>query len=139
MKPTSDVNVGSMTETAHHPMEKLREQWVRDLIERLSRDMKFVGVYNCVVGIISSMSIIGAIWGIPIIFYGVRAVEAAKASRDFNHNGNIDALIVAFDKMRSYFFINKVLAIVNLILVAAYFFVVIFFLNMALWPETVLS
>lgn len=90
------------------------------IIPKMKSDMKFVGLFSIIYGGLTCLSIIGAIVGIPLLIMGLRLREAADAFGQFDALDDRDALRRAFEKQRSYFYINKILIIIGLVLFALY-------------------
>ena len=92
------------------------------MIDLMVKDMKFVGVFTIIYGIITCLGCITAAIGIPMIFAGIRLKESADfylayASANMN---NPDLLMQAFEKQRKFFNIQKILIIISLILFGLY-------------------
>ncbi len=88
--------------------------------EKMVKDMKFVGIFAIIYGVIACLTIIGAIFGVPYIFIGIRLREAGDHFLQHTKAGNEQDLVAAFQKQGSSFFITKVLIIIGLILFALY-------------------
>jgi hypothetical protein len=97
------------------------------LVSDMVRNMKFVGIWNIIVGVINCITCIGAIVGIPIIFAGMRLRESAEAFRVFSQSGMTDqnSLQTALERQSRFFFIFKVLIIIGIILVVIEFLALI--------------
>ena len=95
------------------------------LFSQMIRDMKFVGMFSIIYGAITSLSIIGALMGVPLIFVGVRMRDAADYFQAYQMTKDRTALINAFDAQAKFFKITKILIIVSIILMISYFIVVI--------------
>ncbi|MFC1477754.1 DUF5362 domain-containing protein [candidate division KSB1 bacterium] len=80
----------------------------------MASDMKFVGIMSIVYGAFSCLNCIGAIWGIPIIFAGIRLREAAEKFDEFLRTNTADHLESAFERQGRCFFIVKVLLIISI-------------------------
>lgn len=89
-------------------------------VEDMVRHMKFVGLFIIIVGGFYCLSIIGAIVGVPIIFCGMRAREAADAFLRYHQTQDPNALSMAFDLQRRFFFIQKVFIIIGLVFFVLY-------------------
>lgn len=97
-----------------------------DTVTKMNKDMNFVGLFSIIYGALMCLSIIGAIIGIPYIIMGLRLRNAADSFGQFDAHGDRDALRRAFEKQRSYFFINKVLIIIGLVFFALYIAFIVF-------------
>ena len=100
------------------------------LIDLMVKDMKFVGIFTIIYGIITCLGCITAAIGIPMIFAGMRLKESAEfylayASANMN---NPDLLMQAFEKQRKFFNIQKILIIISLVLTALYIVFIIIML-----------
>ncbi|MBN1634421.1 MAG: DUF5362 domain-containing protein [Ignavibacteria bacterium] len=97
------------------------------LIDMMVKDMKFVGVFTIIYGIITCLGCITAAIGIPMIFAGIRLKESADfylAYANANMN-NPDLLMQAFEKQKKFFNIQKILIIISLVLFGLYIVFVI--------------
>jgi hypothetical protein len=90
----------------------------QQLVTQMSGNMKFVGIWYIIAGVIYSLTCIGALIGVPVIFAGIRIREAAEAFKQFSQSGMQDknTLITAFEKQNKYFYILKVLIIIVIVL-----------------------
>jgi flagellar biosynthesis protein FlhB len=99
----------------------------------MSGDMKFLGIFTIVIGSISCLTIVGAVIGIPYIIAGMRLKESGEMFRSFLEFNSQEFMEKALEKESRYFFIQKVIAIVTIILMIVYivlFIVLIsFFMN----------
>jgi len=95
------------------------------LFNRMTSDMKFVGLFTIIYGALTCLSIIGAVIGIPLIFAGMRIREAADEFTMFQSANDNKALRRAFEKQGRYFNILKILIIVALVLTVIYIIVFI--------------
>ena len=88
---------------------------MHDVITKMIRDMKIVGLFYVIAGAINCLTIIGAIVGIPYIFAGLRLRESAGEYIDWlNHEPG--ALFRALEKQQKHFFIMMVMLVVGLVL-----------------------
>lgn len=90
------------------------------LFTKMTSDMKFVGMFTIVYGVLTSLSIIGAIIGVPLIFAGLRIREAADEFNAFRLTNDNNSLKRGFEFQGKYFYIQKIIIIVGLILTALY-------------------
>ena len=95
------------------------------LIEKMMNDMRFVGLFTIIYGVINCITIIGAIIGVPLIFMGLRIRESADNFGIFNATGDQNALQNAFEKQYKYFNIQKILIIISLVFIVLYLFVLV--------------
>ncbi len=91
------------------------------LFSQMTRDMKFVGMFSIIYGAVTSLSIIGALMGVPLIFVGIRMRDAADYFQAYQMTKDRTALINAFDAQAKFFRITKILIIISLILMIGYF------------------
>ena len=99
------------------------------LYPRLTGNMKFVGIYYMIIGVLTSLTIIGAIVGIPTFLAGSRLRDAAENLKLYNENKSDDTLNRAFNLQNSSFFIYKILIIVGLVFAVLYIIGIIIFLG----------
>lgn len=90
------------------------------LFTKMTTDMKFVGMFTIVYGVLTSLSIIGAIIGVPLIFAGLRIREAADEFNAFRLTNDNSSLKRGFELQGKYFYIQKIIIIVGLVLTALY-------------------
>lgn len=96
---------------------------------KMANDMKFVGMFGIIYGAITCLSIIGAIIGIPLIIYSLRLREAADAFTLYQNSNDVNMLHRAFELQGGYFFFQKLMIIIGLVLFALYIIIyVLFFL-----------
>lgn len=94
---------------------------------KMTKDMRFIGLYHIITGAIACLSIVGAVFGIPIIFIGLRMREAADQFDIFKSTNNAQALRRGFELQGKFFNIWKILIIVGIVLVVLYIIGIIFF------------
>ncbi len=97
------------------------------MFSQMITDMKFVGMFIIIYGALTSLSIIGALIGVPLIFVGVRMRESADFFQTYQMTKDKTALISAFDAQAKYFRIAKILIIISLILMIGYFVLIFTF------------
>lgn len=96
-------------------------------IYEMSNHMKFVGLFSVIYGALATLTIIGALIGIPYLIAGLRLRESATLFRDFATMSDPRLLITAFEKQSSFFFIMKVLIIIGLVIISFYLLFVLIF------------
>ncbi|MBU2494273.1 MAG: DUF5362 domain-containing protein [Bacteroidetes bacterium] len=96
---------------------------------KMTKDMRFIGLYHIITGAIACLSIVGAVFGIPIIFIGLRMREAADQFDIFKSTNNAQALRRGFELQGKFFNIWKILIIVGIVLVVLYIIGIIFFFS----------
>lgn len=87
----------------------------KDNIQKSSRDMKFVSIFIIISGAAYTLSIVGAIFGIPLIFAGLRMRQSAEAWYNYlitNQQVDFDG---AIEKQAQAFWILKIIIIASLI------------------------
>jgi hypothetical protein len=100
---------------------------VQSLTTRMSSDMRFVGIFYIIAGALYSLTIIGAIIGIPLIISGLRVRESADAFSSYAVSGDSSLLERALDKQSRFFFIQKVFMIITLAFFVLYIIILIVF------------
>ncbi|TFH00041.1 MAG: hypothetical protein E4H13_08310 [Calditrichales bacterium] len=85
---------------------------------KMTTDMRFCGAFSIVYGIFTSLSIIGAIIGIPYIFIGMHIRDAADRFTTFMRSKDENDLLQAFEKQARAFYILKVVMIAGLVIAA---------------------
>lgn len=89
-------------------------------VNKMTGDMRFVGIFYIIMGALYCLSIIGAVVGIPLIICGLRLRESADAYSSYLGSSDSNMLERAFERQGSFFFIQKVLMIIALILIVLY-------------------
>ena len=97
------------------------------LIPKMTANMRFVSVFYIIVGVLYSLTIIGAIVGIPLIISGLCLKESTDAFTNFAYSNQPQLLEAALERQNSFFFHTKsiheiILAIFLLIII----FIVVF-------------
>jgi Family of unknown function (DUF5362) len=85
-------------------------------VSKMSGDMRFVGIFYIITGALNCLSIIGAIIGIPYIICGLRLRESADAYNSYLGSNDVNLLERAFERQGSFFFIQKVLLIIGIVI-----------------------
>lgn len=94
---------------------------------KMTKDMRFIGMYHIIVGALSCLSIVGAVIGVPIIFIGLRMREAADQFDMFKATNNAQALRQGFELQGKFFNIWKILIIIGIVITALYLIGIFFF------------
>jgi hypothetical protein len=89
-------------------------------ISKMVGDMNFVGIFYIITGALYCLTIIGAIVGIPIIISGLRVREAANQFQIYLTTNDAFSLEQAIERQSKFFFIQKVLMIITMILFIVY-------------------
>jgi len=93
------------------------------VVKKMANDMRFVGLFTIIYGAFSCLSIIGAIIGVPLIIAGLRLRESADAFVLWLTNKEEGKLTQGFDLQGKYFFIQKIIIIVGLIIMVLSFII----------------
>ncbi len=119
---SSTVRINPFSQTPGHN-QGVNQQ----IISQMIKNMKFVGIWNIIVGVINCLTCIGAIVGVPIIFAGIRLRQSADSFITFAQSGMQDqnSLQTALEKQSRFFFIFKVLIIIGIIMVIVEILVII--------------
>jgi len=96
-------------------------------INKMTGDMRFVGIFYIIIGALYCLTIIGAVIGIPFIICGLRLRESAEAYSGYVGSSDTNMLERAFERQGSFFFIQKVLMIIGLVLMVLYIIFIIAF------------
>ncbi|HYX09522.1 MAG TPA: DUF5362 family protein [Bacteroidales bacterium] len=116
----SDENPSEFYENAHI---------LQTTVARMTRDMKFVSIFIILYGVLYSLTIIGAIFGIPMIISGIRLKDSADSYNTFIHGNDNTFLLRAFSHQQKFFFITKVLIILAILLLLLYVFSIYWLFN----------
>jgi hypothetical protein len=106
---------------------------LQEAANKMVRDMHFVGLFAVIYGVLACLTIIGMIFGIPYIFFGIRLREAADEFSKYTESRNEENLLNAFIRQGRSFFIVKVLVIIGLAFLAIYIIGLILFF--VFYPE----
>ncbi len=91
----------------------------------LAKYMRFVGLLQMIGGVLYCLTIIGAIIGVPVFIMGKRLRELADAFTNYNASNSGKDLESAIEKQTRSFFIQYVLAIIGVVIMAIYIVVMI--------------
>ncbi len=83
----------------------------------MSRDMKFMGVFYIIAGGLYSLTIVGALLGVPWLISGMRLRDSGFSFDSYAQSGDSNLLRLAIDQQSRYFRIQKIILIVALIIV----------------------
>lgn len=98
---------------------------IRTTITKLSSDMRFVGLFLIIIGVFYSLTIIGAIMGIPLIISGLRLRESSDSFTSYMVSGDNNMLERALERQSRFFFIQKIFIIITLVLMVLYIIAII--------------
>jgi len=113
-----NVNQGSMSEN----------------IPKMAMYMKFIGILQIIGGALYCLTIIGALFGVPVIFMGIRLREAADGFKKYLASDSKQDLDVAIEKQKRSFYIQFVLTIIGLVIMGIYIIVLIGLLASGKFP-----
>jgi hypothetical protein len=85
--------------------------------EKMTNDMRFVGMFAIIYGALTCLSIIGALIGVPIIIIGLRMRESADQFSSFRITNNAASMRAGFELQGKFFHILKILIIVQIVLI----------------------
>ena len=90
------------------------------VIEKMVGNMKFVGMFNIIVGIFECLGCITALIGVPLIFMGIRLRQSAESFSNYLKTKDSKDMENAIERLSRFIFISKVLAIIAIIIVILY-------------------
>lgn len=93
---------------------------LRTTITKLNSDMRFVGMFYIIIGALYSITIIGAIMGIPLIISGLRLRESADSFSSYLLSADNNMLERALERQERFFFIQKIFIIITLVVMVLY-------------------
>ncbi len=102
------------------------------MFSRMTSDMKFLGMFYIIYGVISSLTIIGAIIGIPLLISGLRLRSAADELNAFHSTNDSNLLRRGFELQGKFFNIHKIMVLVAIIIAVLNIVVIFFFLGSAI-------
>lgn len=101
----------------------------QNLLNKMAKDMRFVGIFYIIVGGFTCLSIIGAIIGVPYIICGIRLRESANFFDNYSYGGDTGILENAIDKQSRFFFIQKVIMIITIVMLVLYIIFIFAFIG----------
>ncbi len=121
MEQFDDLNISSEpTPTIKQPSQ------FQFLFDKMTADMRFVGLFTIIYGVLACLTIIGAVIGIPTIIIGLRMREAADQFSFYKMSNNAAALKHGFELQGKYFRLIKILIIIGLVLTVLYIIFIIY-------------
>jgi uncharacterized protein DUF5362 len=102
------------------------------MFTRMTSDMKFLGLFYIIYGVLASLTIIGAIIGIPLLISGLRLREAADELNSFRTTNDSGYLRRGFELQGKFFNIQKIIIIVGIVITVLYIIGIIFFVGSAI-------
>ncbi len=95
--------------------------------DQMARDMKFYAVFYVIVGAFYCFTILGALYGIPLIIYSLKLKDSAEQFREFAKSKDFFLLQRAMENQKKFFFFNKVIIIIGIIFTLLYILLIIWF------------
>lgn len=105
----------------------IRNEMLASTAAQMARDMRFYAIVYVIIGAIYCITIFGAIYGIPLIIYNLKLKDSADQFERFTRNHDFLDLHKAIENQRKFFFFNKVIIIIGLVLTLLYFLFLIWF------------
>jgi len=96
-------------------------------INKMTGDMNFVGIFYIIVGALYSLTIIGAVLGIPLIICGLRLRESSTSFTSYVVTNDESMLERALERQSRFFFIQKVFMIITLVIFVIYIIIFLIF------------
>lgn len=121
MEQFDDLNI----ESESTPVIKPPSQF-QFLFDKMISDMRFVGMFTIIYGVITCLTIIGALIGVPTIIIGLRMREAADQFLLYKATNNAAALRQGFELQGKFFRIIKILIIIGLVFTVLYIILLIY-------------
>ncbi len=94
-------------------------------VARMAQDMKFIGILEIILGAVASLTIIGAVVGIPAIVSGLRLRESASLFTAAVQAGDVGVLQSALEQQARFFKLQKVIRVAAIALILLYVMFVI--------------
>jgi len=94
---------------------------------KMTSDMKFMGMFQIIYGTLTSLTIIGAIFGIPMLISGLRLREAADELNTFRRTNSTDALRRGFELQGKFFNIQKIIILIGIAIFVIYILAIVLF------------
>ena len=85
------------------------------------KDMRFIGWVSMIYGILTCLSLAGAVVGVPLIIASHRFIEGINRFELFRQTGTEDELQAGFYELGRSFRILKILTIIYLVLILLWF------------------
>ncbi|HAB53518.1 MAG: hypothetical protein A2499_11875 [Stygiobacter sp. RIFOXYC12_FULL_38_8] len=121
MEQFDDLNIESESTPAIKPPSQFQF-----LFDKMTGDMRFVGMFTIIYGVITCLTIIGALFGVPTIIIGLRMREAADQFSMYKATNNAAALRQGFELQGKYFRIIKILIIIGIVFTVLYIILLIY-------------
>jgi hypothetical protein len=102
--------------------------FTKNIVHKMSGDMKFLGVFTILMGAISCLTVVGVVIGIPYIIAGMRLKESGEMFLGYLEYSTQDFMERAIEKQSQYFRIQKIIAIITIVLMVLYIiFIIVLF------------
>ena len=102
--------------------------FTKNIVHKMSGDMKFLGIFTIIIGAFSCLTIVGAVIGIPYIIAGMRLKESGEMFRGYLEYASQDFMERAIEKESQYFHIQKIIVIITIVFMILYMiFIIILF------------
>lgn len=123
MEQFDDLNISSEPTQSIKPPSQFQY-----IFEKMTSDMRFVGLFTIIYGVLTCLTIIGALIGVPTILIGLRIREAADQFSIYKMTNNAASLKQGFELQGKFFRTIKILIIIGLVLTVLYiiFFIYLF-------------
>jgi hypothetical protein len=102
--------------------QNMEQKIVRGISQSLSDGagwMKFLGVLSILAGVLQVLSIFGLISGGLQIWMGILLFQAASSAEQARATGDAYALSSALGKVKTFFMLNGILALIGILLLCA--------------------
>ncbi len=120
MDELNEVNLNEPTNEFKPPTQ------FQIMFDKMTNDMKFVGMFTIIYGVIYCLTIIGTLIGIPTILIGMRIRESAEQFYLYRLTNNPAALKLGFEIQGKYFNLIKILIIIGLVFMLVYIIFIIY-------------
>jgi len=84
-------------------------------------------MFQIIYGTLTSLTIIGAIFGIPMLISGLRLREAADELNTFRRTNSTDALRRGFELQGKFFNIQKIIILIGIAIFVIYILAIVLF------------
>ncbi|HBN84738.1 MAG TPA: hypothetical protein DDZ89_12930 [Clostridiales bacterium] len=140
MENNEMMQSGSTDNTLYNEMTDIHVSINTKELKSMASWAKFRGIMDIIVGVLSSLGIITAIYGIPQIIAGIKLLESASALQQTIQTNNQAKMTEFFSNHRQFFMISGISTIVKiafsfLIIVVWIAFFFIFFREIINQPE----
>ena len=95
-------------------------------------NMKFMGIVGMVYGVMTCLSLVGAVLGVPIIIASNRFLEAIKILEEYRHSNRPEDMASAFHELGRSFRLMKIVVMITIGMTVLYFIFMFVFGGLAL-------